>query len=68
MLRDSVFLILEPKGYDEIAAVKEQAAERWVTAVNADGRFGEWRYAVTNKINAIPSFLDDIESAAGALA
>ena len=31
------FLILETRGYDELEEVKRQAAERWVTAVNADG-------------------------------
>lgn len=31
------YLILETKGYDELAQVKAQAARRWVAAVNADG-------------------------------
>jgi hypothetical protein len=45
-LANGVTLILETKGgRDEKAEVKAQAAERWVAAVNADGRFGEWRYA-----------------------
>ena len=30
-------LILETKGYDDIADIKAQAAQRWVNAVNADG-------------------------------
>jgi type III restriction enzyme len=42
----AVHLILETKGYDELAEIKAQAAQRWVSAVNADGRFGIWRYAV----------------------
>jgi type III restriction enzyme len=39
-------LILEMKGPDNLAQVKRAAAERWVSAVNADGRFGTWRYQV----------------------
>jgi type III restriction enzyme len=45
----TVHLILETKGYDELAEIKAQAAERWVNAVNADGRFGIWRYAMARK-------------------
>jgi type III restriction enzyme len=43
------FLILETKGFDELADVKAQAAERWVSAVNADGRYGMWWYAMARK-------------------
>ena len=57
-LDNGVQLILETKGYDELEEVKAQAAERWVAAVNADGRFGEWRYAVSRDTNAIPSLLN----------
>lgn len=37
-------VILETKGYDPLKDVKRRAAERWVASVNADGRFGQWRY------------------------
>jgi type III restriction enzyme len=40
------YLILEVKGFDELTEVKTQAAQRWVHAVNADGRFGRWDYEV----------------------
>src|SRR5258708_35309100 len=40
-----VGLILETKGYDPLDEVKEAAAQRWCAAVNADSRFGEWRFA-----------------------
>lgn len=40
------YLILETKGYDELMEVKRGAAERWCRAVNADGRFGRWRYGL----------------------
>jgi type III restriction enzyme len=42
-------IILETKGYDDLAEIKAQAAQRWVNAVNADGRFGTWGYAVAKK-------------------
>jgi type III restriction enzyme len=52
-------LILETKGHDPLAEIKKQAAERWVTAVNANGSFGHWAYTicrrpdeVTAKINS----------------
>ena len=32
---------------------KAAAAERWVTAVNADGAFGVWRYALARKVNQV---------------
>jgi type III restriction enzyme len=41
-------LILETKGYDELKSIKEQAAQRWVNAVNADGRFGKWLFSMVN--------------------
>jgi type III restriction enzyme len=41
-------LILETKGFDELEDVKRGAAQRWVNAVNADGRFGRWEYAVAH--------------------
>ena len=43
---DDVTLILETKGYDPRAEIKAEAAERWVRAVNADGRSGWWEYAL----------------------
>lgn len=43
------YLILETKGFDELESVKTAAAYRWVSAVNADGRFGKWSYTVIKK-------------------
>ena len=43
------FLILETKGFDELESVKREAAERWVKAVNADGKYGLWSYAVAKR-------------------
>jgi type III restriction enzyme len=42
-------LILETKGYDPLEDVKTAAAERWVAAVNADGTYGRWAYAVAKR-------------------
>ena len=58
-LDNGVTLVLETKGgRDEKAEVKEQAARRWVAAVNADGRYGEWDYAVSRDMNEIPALLN----------
>jgi type III restriction enzyme len=51
-------LIVETKGFDELAEVQAAAAERWVAAVNADGRFGTWRYAMVRKVGDVASVLD----------
>lgn len=50
-------LILETKGYDPLEDVKRAAAERWVAAVNADGTYGRWHYAVAKKVADIPEIL-----------
>lgn len=46
-------LILEVKGFDPLADVKRAAAERWVAAVNAEGSYGRWEYALTRKTTEI---------------
>jgi type III restriction enzyme len=51
--------MIETKGEDsDIVDVKRQAAERWCAAVNADGRYGEWRYAIAWKPEDIPYLID----------
>jgi type III restriction enzyme len=47
------------KGYDERAEVEAQAAQKWVDAVNADGAYGKWAYALVKK----PSDVKEILSA-----
>jgi type III restriction enzyme len=47
------YLILETKGYDPLADVKSAATERWIKAVNADGLFGHWQYAIARKPEAV---------------
>jgi type III restriction enzyme len=51
-------LIIETKGFDDLADVKAAAAGRWVSAVNADGRMGVWRYKIARKMNDVRQALD----------
>lgn len=53
-----IHLILETKGFDDLADVKAAAAERWVAAVNADGTSGIWRYVQVRKIAQVKEILD----------
>jgi len=58
-----VTLILETKGYDQLAEIKQSAAQRWVDAVNAENKLkpernrGGWLYAMVRKISEIPEIL-----------
>ena len=52
-------LILEVKGYDPLRDVKTAAAERWVAAVNADGKYGLWRYAVATSVADVAHILSE---------
>ena len=47
------YLILETKGYDPLEEVKTQAAHRWVQAVNSDGSYGRWGYAVVHDMGKV---------------
>jgi type III restriction enzyme len=51
-------LILETKGFDPIEDVKRSAAERWVAAVNAEGSFGTWAFALIKKPTETRTILD----------
>jgi type III restriction enzyme len=55
---EPVNLILETKGFDELADVKTAAAERWLAAVNADRQFGTWRIAMARSIPQVREILD----------
>jgi type III restriction enzyme len=57
--RQQTMLILETKGYDPLAEVKKQAAERWVAAVNADGTYGRWVYRLARSTSAVDDILND---------
>jgi type III restriction enzyme len=54
----TVHLILETKGFDPLAEIKTQAAQRWVAAVNADGSYGTWRYAVARRVEEVRNELE----------
>jgi type III restriction enzyme len=56
---ESRHLVLETKGYDELAEVKEAAAQRWVDAVNADGRWGAWRFRMARSVADVSYILDE---------
>jgi type III restriction enzyme len=60
-LNGSSFLILETKGYDPLEEVKSDAARRWVNAVNADGKYGTWQYAVTKKVSDIDAIINSCD-------
>ena len=47
------YLILETKGYDENAAIKANAAQRWVHTVNADGKYGYWQYGMALRMEEV---------------
>jgi type III restriction enzyme len=53
------FLILETKGFDELAEVKQKAAERWVRAVNADGKYGQWFYTMVGHPGRVRAAIDE---------
>ena len=46
-------------GRDALAEVNVRAAERWVAALNADGRYGEWRSAICRDMNLVPQVIDE---------
>jgi len=50
-------LILETKGFDPLAEVKREAALRWVAAVNAEGSFGYWQYAMARSVGEVAGLI-----------
>lgn len=50
---DGLNIVLETKGFDRLADTKQQAAHRWVAAVNAHGGFGKWTYRLVRDPNAV---------------
>jgi type III restriction enzyme len=53
-------LILETKGYDERREVKAAAAQRWCSAVNAEGSQGHWHYRMTESMAEVPKIIDQL--------
>ena len=54
----SIHMIVETKGYDPLAEVKSAAADRWVKAVNAEGSYGQWAYAMARKTTEVVGILN----------
>jgi type III restriction enzyme len=52
------YLIIETKGYDPLKDVKEAAAHRWCSAVNALGTYGHWSYELADKTERVRGILD----------
>jgi type III restriction enzyme len=59
-------LIVETKGFDDLADVKTAATHRWVAAVNADGRMGTWHYVVARKVDDVRRALDGFRAPSNA--
>jgi len=54
------YLILEPKGYDELAEVKKAAALLWCAAVNELGTYGQWRFEMVRELGKVVDVLDSL--------
>lgn len=52
------YLILETKGFDPLEPIKNAATERWIKAVNCDGKYGRWQYAVVRKPEKVVGVLN----------
>jgi type III restriction enzyme len=57
-----VHVILETKGYDPLEEVKSGAARRWVDAVNAEGSYGKWRYAIVKRTTDVSDAITKVAS------
>ncbi|MBI4389851.1 MAG: DEAD/DEAH box helicase family protein [Nitrospinae bacterium] len=58
-LKDGTNLILETKGYDPLTEVKIEAAQRWIHAVNAEGSYGIWKYAMARKPEEVEKCIEE---------
>jgi type III restriction enzyme len=57
-LRNGKMLILEVKGIDDQQnKTKRQYLDEWVKAINADGRFGKWGWAVSRRTHDLQDIL-----------
>ncbi|MGH7711911.1 MAG: restriction endonuclease, partial [Gemmatimonadaceae bacterium] len=56
---EPTYLVLETKGYDPLDDVKEAAARRWIAAVNATRKYGEWRFQMARKMPDVAQILAD---------
>jgi len=52
------YLILETKGHDPLAEVKQAAAQRWCAAVNAQAGYGHWEFRLARQAGDVRTILD----------
>jgi type III restriction enzyme len=51
-------LVLEVKGMDDQQnKTKRQYLDEWVTAINTDGRFGKWSWAVSRRTSDVKDII-----------
>ena len=62
-LTNGEHLILETKGFDLLKEQKENAARRWVQAVNAGGKYGRWHYQMIAEAGEIETVLAALRKA-----
>ena len=55
------YLILETKGYDPLAEVKQAAAQRWCAAVNAQAGYGHWQFRMAHQPPEVRGLLDRLQ-------
>ena len=60
---ETLYLILETKGYDPLREVKQQAAQRWVRAVNGTGSFGHWDYDMVTEVSRVGEVISRVATA-----
>lgn len=53
-------LIVETKGFDPLADIKRQAAERWTSAVTAEESYGVWRYVMVKNPAEVRKVIEQI--------
>lgn len=63
-LNNGLQVVLEIKGYmfdaDDRVNEKNQAAKKWVAAVNNLGDFGTWEFLICHKIEQLPARLEEL--------
>ena len=63
-LGENGHLLLESKGREDAKAkAKHSAAQRWVSAVNADGRWGQWAHRVVYAKHEVRPVLETLAAA-----
>jgi hypothetical protein len=53
-------LLVGTRGYDLWEEVKAAAARRWVDAVNAEGSYGRWAFALVRKTTDVADAVSNV--------